>query len=133
MRKGLLLFCIAVIALSCSRKNSLPKDILPQEKMKEVLWSMINAGEFLNAYVLNKDSIDKVAESSKIYGQVFQVHQITREQFDKSYTYYREHPALMKIILDSLTKKQSPSIQPMPEQADSLRKKLQKQAEVQTQ
>jgi len=57
------------------------------------------------SYILNKDSIDRVAESSKIYGQVFQVHHITKEEFDKSYSYYREHPELMRILLDSLSKK----------------------------
>ena len=57
--------------------------------MQAVLWSMISAGEFLNGYVLNKDSVDKVAESSKVYGQVFQIHHVTKEEFDKSYFYYQ--------------------------------------------
>ena len=73
--------------------------------MQEVLWDLINAGEFLNGYILVKDSVDKTAESVKVYGQVFQLHHITKEEFDKSYLYYREHPALMKGMLDSLSKK----------------------------
>jgi len=101
-----------IIISSCKNKNELPKDILPREKMQEVLWSMILAGEYLNGYVLIKDSVDRVAESSKWYNKVFQVHQITQEQFDKSYTYYREHPALMKVILDSLVKKQPATLSP---------------------
>ena len=106
MRKPALLF-FALFYLTSCKDNRLPKDVLPQEKMQEVLWSMISAGEFLNAYILNKDSVDKLAESSKIYGQVFQIHHITKEEFDKSYLYYREHPALMKVILDSLSTKQT--------------------------
>ena len=120
MRKSTLL-CLAMFYFASCKDNRLPKDILPREKMQEVLWSMISAGEFLNTYILNKDSVDKVAESSKIYGQVFQIHHITREEFDKSYLYYREHPELMKAILDSLSKKQTYTTEKFQKKGDSMR------------
>ncbi len=90
--------------------------------MQAVLWDMISTGEFLTAYVLNKDSIDKMTESSKLYGQTLQFHHITREEFDKSYLYYRQHPALMKIILDSLSKKQVTPIEIPGPQMDTIKK-----------
>jgi hypothetical protein len=128
MRKLLFLSLLIVSSFSCSHKEKIPAGILPPEKMQDVLWSMISAGEFLNYYVLIKDSIDKVVESTKVYGQVFQVHHITKAQFDKSYAYYREHPALMATMLDSLSKRQTPPattpVQPTPIQRDSLRKKF---------
>jgi hypothetical protein len=107
MRKLSLVFFIASLILSCADKAKVPKDILPPEKMQLVLWDMISAGEFLNGYILNKDSADKVAESSIQYGQVFQVQHITREDFEKSWQYYRDHPALMKVVLDSLNGKKA--------------------------
>ena len=90
--------------------------------MQAVLWDMISTGEFLTAYVLNKDSVDKMAESSKLYGQALQFHHITREEFDKSYLYYRQHPALMKVILDSLSKKQLAPIEIIKPEIDSVKK-----------
>jgi hypothetical protein len=129
--KSLLLFFFTLFFItSCSDKNKLPKDILHEEKMREVLWSMISAGEFLNTYVLNKDSIDKVAESSKIYGQVFQIYHITKEQFDKSYLYYREHPELMKAVLDSLSKKQSYTVEKFQPKEDTTRKGILKEDDI---
>ena len=122
MRKQSFLFFTLCFLFSCTDKNKIPEDILPKEKMQAVLWSMISAGEFLNAYILNKDSVDKVAESSKIYGQVFQVHHITKEEFDKSYLYYREHPDLMKVVLDSLSKKQTYTVEKFKNKEDSFRK-----------
>jgi hypothetical protein len=122
MRKLSFLLFTLFFLFSCTDKNEIPKDILPKEKMQAVLWSMISAGEFLNSYILSKDSVDKVAESSKIYGQVFQVHHITKEEFDKSYLYYREHPDLMKVVLDSLSKKQTYSVEKMKNKEDSFRK-----------
>ena len=128
MKKSVFVFLPFIFLVSCKDKNQIPKDVLPKEKMQEVLWSMINAGEFLNGYILNKDSVDRVAESSKIYGQVFQVHHITKEEFDKSYSYYREHPELMKVILDSLSKKQTYTVEKFQKRTDSTLKKLPKDA-----
>jgi hypothetical protein len=92
---------------------------------------MISAGEFVNAFVIYKDSIDKTAESQKRYGHVFQMHKITKAQFDKSWLYYRQHPAQMRPILDSLSKRQAPvsdssqkSIDTMIQPHDTLRKQL---------
>jgi hypothetical protein len=107
MRRLSLFFFSLFFVISCKDKDQIPNDILPKEKMQEVLWDLINAGEFLNGYIMIKDSIDKTAESIKIYGQVFQLHHITKEEFDKSYLYYRERPALMKLVLDSLSKQQT--------------------------
>ena len=113
MRKLLFPFFVFFFAISCTSKKKTAKDILPQQKMQAVLWDMISAGEFLSAFVLNKDSIiNKDSASLKIYGQVFQVHRITKEQFEKSYSYYRDHPELIKEIVDSLSKKQAISSQP---------------------
>jgi Domain of unknown function (DUF4296) len=122
-RPGRYLFFVLFLLTSCSNKEKIPKDILPKEKMQAVLWSMINAGEFLNGYVL-KDSVDKETESSKVYGQVFQIHRISKEEFDKSYSYYRQHPELMKVILDSLSKRQTFANEQGQKKQDSMQKKL---------
>jgi hypothetical protein len=122
MRKWLSLFFVFFFVISCANKKKIPKDILPGQKMQAVLWDMINAGEYLNAFVLNKDSVaNKDSARLKIYGQVFQIHHINKEQFDKSYSYYRDHPDLMKVIVDSLSKSQGTSSRPWP--GDTTRRK----------
>jgi hypothetical protein len=109
MRKIYLLFFISLTIAACSDDKKIPKNILPKQKMQDVLWDMISAGEYLNGYVITlQDSVDKSLESAKKYGQVLQFHHITQEQFEKSYQYYRDHPVLMKVILDSLSKRQIP-------------------------
>ncbi|MBC7948723.1 MAG: DUF4296 domain-containing protein [Chitinophagaceae bacterium] len=115
---------LALLIASCSDKEKVPNGVMARAKMQEVLWDMISAGEFLNGYVMTKDSIDKLAESSKVYAQVFQVHRVTREEFDKSYRYYREHPKEMRVILDSLSKKKSTPVPAVPERPDSLQKRI---------
>ena len=101
-----LLFLIFIICfVACSGGDRVPKGILPRDKMQQVLWDMINAGEFLNNYIYTSDTINKVAENEKIYSEVLRLHEITRKDFEKSYEYYRQHPLMMKSILDSLSKR----------------------------
>lgn len=117
-----LLFSLAFIffLFSCSDKNKLPKDILPREKMEAVLWDMLRAGEFLDSYVFNKDTaIDKVAESEKWYDKIYQLNGITKEQFKKSFAYYKDNLTALKPILDSLSKKEMEDSQPVQTQADA--------------
>ena len=117
----LFIICLFLIgAISCTREKSIPKDVLPPAKMQAVLWDMISAGEFVNAFVIYKDSINKTEESLKRYGQVFQFHKVTKAQFDRSWLYYRKHPDRMKPILDSLSKKQAPVIDTINKPLDTM-------------
>ena len=109
MRKLFLILLILSFVFACSNKNDLPDGILPRPKMQEVMWDMVRAGEFLNSFVFSRDSvIDKPALSQQWYRKIYQVHKISKTVFDKSYRYYQDHPLLMKIILDTLSKKQVP-------------------------
>lgn len=105
MKKLSFLLVLLAGIIACSDKNKLPKDVLPQPKMQAVMWDMIRAGDFLNNYVFYRDtSVDKIAESQKWNEKIFQIHHITREQFNKSYDYYQRHPQLMKAVMDSISK-----------------------------
>jgi len=98
---------LSVLFFACSDSDKLPKDILPEKQMRELMWDMIRTGEFLNGFVTNKDStVSKKAEIEKWFAKVYLLHKINREVFDKSYAYYKDRPALMKNILDSLAKRQ---------------------------
>ncbi len=104
MRKGLLIICCSIIITGCKNKNRIPAGIIPQKKMQAVLWDMMRADQFLGDFVLNKDSsLDKRAESIKLYGQVFAIHHISKEQFGESFSFYKSHPALFKMMMDSLS------------------------------
>ncbi len=77
------------------------------------MWDMIRTGEFLDGFVLNKDStLNKTAQSLKWYDKIYQVHGISKDQFIRSYYYYQAHPVLMKRILDSLGKKGMTNVDP---------------------
>jgi hypothetical protein len=102
-------FWIVILFLlfqSCANKAKVPDGVLPKEKMREVMWDMIRASEFLQAYVFSKDStIDKVAESQKWNDKIYQIHKIDKATFERSFAYYKAHPIMMKDMLDTLARK----------------------------
>ncbi len=107
MSRIALFISFVVLFAACGSKDQAPDGILPKREMQAVMWDMVRMGEFLNGFVLYKDSsIDKTAVSEKWYNKVYETHKINKEQFDRSYAYYEKHPMLLKEILDSLSRKQ---------------------------
>lgn len=93
---------------ACSDSNTVPSGIIAKEKMEKVLWDIIQADQFSTNY-LKKDSakINVKFETMKLYDEVFLMHHVTREQFQKSYKFYLDHPDLTKVMFDSLSARAS--------------------------
>ena len=105
--RSFLIVTIFFLMQACSNKDRLPQGVLPKQRMREIMWDMIRAGEFLQSYVLSKDStINKAAEHQKWYDKIYEIHKTSRAAFEKSYTYYKAHPMLMKEMLDTLARRQ---------------------------
>ncbi len=105
MKTGfLIIFCLLLIS-GCRNKGRTPANIIPPPKMKAILWDMMRADQFLGDFVLPKDSsFNKTAESIKLYQNIFGIYQISKEQFQRSFAYYKSKPALFIAIMDSLSK-----------------------------
>lgn len=105
MRCGLLILFLSFLVAGCKNKNRVPAGILPTSKMQAVLWDIMRADQFLTDYRVNKDTaLDTEAESIKLYRQIFSIHDISREEFQKSFSFYQSHPVLLKEIMDSMSK-----------------------------
>ncbi len=103
MKLSALIIGLLVLA-SCKSKDELPKDVLPEPAFRAVYWDLIRSGQYLNAFVINRDTSLAASENFRFNQRIFELHKITRQQFETSYKYYREHPVLMKRVLDSLAK-----------------------------
>lgn len=112
MKIGLLIVCFSICILGCKSKNAIPNEILPPKKMQAVLWDMMRADQFLADYVLNKDtSLKKQAESIKLYQQVLELNNVTKEKFQQSFAFYKGHPNLLQAILDSIVAIPAPTLE----------------------
>ena len=98
-----LLAVMLLAAGGCSDKNSVPSGILPHEKMEALMWDVIQAEQYSSAYLL-KDSarIDLKLENLRLYDEVFRLHQVSRDEFRKSYQYYMGRADRAQILFDSL-------------------------------
>ncbi len=100
MMKCILIISISILFYSC--KYSMPSGIIEQNKMQEILWDVLRA-DALSQQLINRDPAKSLPnESLKLTRQVFLIHNITEEQFEKSYSYYTHHPDMMRTMLDSL-------------------------------
>lgn len=97
---------IVVLFFGCSSKNTVQKNILSQAQMQNVMWDLMRVDEFISTYVMKDSSLNKKDESNKLYEQVFKINATTRDKFKASMLYYQSRPDLLKMIADSLRKKQ---------------------------
>lgn len=97
---GLLAICLLIAA--CSDKDSVPHGILPIGKMSVIMWDMIQADQY--AAILSRDTahVNIRLEHLRLYEQVLQLHEISKEKFKKSYQYYLDNPETNAILYDSL-------------------------------
>ena len=96
-----LLILVTVCLAACS-KSKIPKGIMEPEKMQAVYWDYIRADIYANEF-LRKDSSKNIQlESAKLQLQVFKLHKTTREEFYRSYDYYKTNTPLFRKMLDSM-------------------------------
>lgn len=89
----------------CSDKKNKEGDILPKDKMQAVLWDVIKAEVYTQSFIKNNSAKNILAENMRLQQQVFCIHKISKDDFTKSYAYYKLHPDKMNVILDSITVK----------------------------
>jgi hypothetical protein len=71
--------------------------------MGNILWDMIEADQFSAIYLLKDSSRANIkTEDLRLYQQVFRMHGISRDEFRKSFTYYEDHPDLIRTLFDTL-------------------------------
>src|SRR5215204_1626729 len=90
-----------VLFFSCSQKPKVPDTVLPPDKMEKLLMDLLRAEELLSKIEVDSalgDSINRIS----LYQSVLAFHKTDKENFKKSFTYYENHPQLLKPILDSM-------------------------------
>lgn len=113
----LLLILLLCTGLSCGRRNEKPAGLIPEEKMTRMVWDMMRADQFLTDFVFSRDtSVDKLAESLRLYNRIFEIHKVSKQEFLTSFNYYRAEGGPLKAILDSVSNRPNTSLSlPAPE------------------
>lgn len=110
MMRVLCIFFIALFFVSC-KKNGIPKDVLPKEKMEAVLWDYISADMYAKNN-LAADTANKMKDVAyRLQEKVFAKNNIDRSTFTKSYEWYQNHDDIFMVMLDSISAKQSRNLE----------------------
>lgn len=89
--------------IGCNSKGSAPRGIIAGKKMEMIMWDMIKADEYFTTIgLVNDTSQERRSERINMYSKIFQIHNITKEEFQKSFSFYRTHPVLLKKMMDSI-------------------------------
>lgn len=94
---------LVLLGMGCTNAGHVPGKIISTDSMKNILWDMMLADQYSTIYLL-KDSakMNVKQETMKMYQQVFDLHHVTKAEFDESYRFYLEHPNISAILFDSL-------------------------------
>ena len=95
------ILCVLGICMACGGAMRPPKDLIKEKEMVLVIWDMSLAEEFVTTYVMKDSSKVKDDEIQKQYAKVFAYHHINRDQFTRSFNYYRSDPQMFKRLMDS--------------------------------
>jgi len=101
MRFSLFIILI-ILTFGCIQDKKIPKDILPQNEMRKIMWDLMRADAYVSTFIMKDSTKNQKAESITLYEKIFDIHSTTRENFKKSLAFYESRPDLFKAISDSL-------------------------------
>jgi hypothetical protein len=105
MRIASVCCCLIFLLVSCGSKKVPEGKVLSTDKMQAVMWDILQAEAYTDLYLKKDSSKNIFLQNAALQKKVFLLHKISKEDFYKSYDYYSNHSAEMRILLDSISVK----------------------------
>ena len=100
------------MTFGCIQDKKIPKDVLPQNEMRKVMWDLMRADAYVSTFIMKDSTKNQKTESAILYEKIFDIHSTTQEVFKKSLAFYQERPDLFKAISDSLRIDERKALEP---------------------
>lgn len=102
MRNPLIYIFVSVLLFSCYSADNIPETVIKPKEMKSILWDVMRA-QTLAQETSFKDTTVTIAEKTNLLSKkIFKIHHTDSTHFVESYNWYVKHPAVLKVIFDSL-------------------------------
>ena len=98
MRKIIIILCLFI--LSCQDKEQ-PKNMVPFDKMKVVLYQLMKADEYYTRSVSADTAMQLEKRNIQFYKQIFELNKVDRNDFYATLTYLQKRPIEFKELMDS--------------------------------
>ena len=96
------LFLLFMAATSCSRSGRVPSDVIGREEMGNILFDIGVAEGFVETHVYIDSSKNRDSLLRSELDKVLSIHDVSREEFLRSYGFYKSRPSIFKVMVDSL-------------------------------
>ncbi len=96
----------------CQSKNNTPGGTISEKEMRLIIADLMKADQFLANYAFKDTVSDKIQERYKLYQQVLDIHHVSKDNFWKSFSYYKKNPGQFGELMESIQKILSPAILP---------------------
>ena len=100
--KKLILFCfIAMLLQACKQElPEIPADVMSMDKMKPILADIHMADAV--AETKAQAGANERDLSQQYYVQILKQRGVTQQEFNRSYSFYQQHPMLMEKLYDDV-------------------------------
>ena len=103
---------LIILTFGCIQDKKIPKDVLPQNEMRKVMWDLMRADAYVSTFIMKDSTKNQKTESAILYEKIFDIHSTTQEAFKKSLAFYQDRPDLFKAISDSLRSDERKALEP---------------------
>lgn len=94
------IFLLSWILVGCSKSNEVPDDIVAKDKLVPLMLDIYLAEVKLSNLKIVRDTAVSIFETYE--GYLFEKHNVDREQYMKSMTYYYDHTEELELIYEAL-------------------------------
>lgn len=102
MRYCLFIGIVWLTLTACGGKDT-PRGILAPDKMQAVMWDVVRADVFTTDFIKKDSTKRDTVENVKLQQQIFLIHGTDKQEYYRSLEYYKKHPDLMRVMLDTMT------------------------------
>ncbi|MTI38632.1 DUF4296 domain-containing protein [Fulvivirga lutimaris] len=94
------IFLLSLVIVSCGKSDDVPEDVIPKEQLVPLMLDIYLAEVKLSNLQIVRDTAVSIFETYE--GYLFEKHNIEKEQYMNSMTYYYDHTEELELIYEAL-------------------------------
>ena len=98
MRKSIVILSLFLFAC---KQDAKPKNAIPMDKMKVVLWQLMQADEYYSRASVMDTTMRLDKKNVRLYKQIFELNKVDRVAFYNTLSYLQKRPIEFKELMDS--------------------------------
>lgn len=100
MRGGFVILVLVSLIGCAGPEEQPPSDLIPRDRFVQVLADV----HVIEARISHEMVVDQRTDSpaQRYYDEMYAERAITKEEYEKTYTWYTEHPEMMKALYDEV-------------------------------